>query len=61
VIQGLAPALGRLDEDPQIALGLLLPDELGQGLRTQGLVGGHGRGFVGLRFAGDDAGHRPNS
>jgi hypothetical protein len=42
VVQRLAPALGGLDEDPEIALGLLLADELGQGLRAQGLVGGHG-------------------
>jgi hypothetical protein len=32
VVQGLAPALGGLDEDAQVALGLLLADELGEGL-----------------------------
>jgi len=40
VVQGLAPALGRFDENAEIALGLLLADELGQGLRPQGAVGG---------------------
>jgi hypothetical protein len=42
VVQGLAPALGRLDEDAQIALGLLLADELGQGLGPHGAVAGGG-------------------
>jgi hypothetical protein len=56
MVQGLAPALGRLDEDPQVALGLLLADEFGQGLRAQGAVAGGGDGFVGLGFAVDDPG-----
>ena len=36
----LAPVAGGVDEHLEIGLGLLLPNELGQGLGAQGLVGG---------------------
>src|SRR5579859_329661 len=57
VVQRLAARLGALDEHPQVPLGLLLPDELGEGLRAQRLVGG----FQRRGFSGDEAGHRPSS
>jgi hypothetical protein len=59
VVQRLAARARRVDEDLQIALGLLLPDELGQGLRPQRPVIGLAR----RRLRRDDAvvGHRPSS
>ena len=38
MIQGLAPHFGGLDKDLQIALGLLLPNILPQGLGAQGTL-----------------------
>ena len=38
VVQGLAPHFGGLDKDLQVALGLLLPDILPQGLGAQGTL-----------------------
>ena len=52
VVQRLGPAPRGVDEDLQIALGLLLTDELGQGLGPQGAVvgfAGGGSGDVGRR------------
>jgi hypothetical protein len=40
VIERLAATFRCLDEDPQIAARLLLPDELGEQLRAQGGLGG---------------------
>ena len=51
MVQRLAPRAGGVDEDLQIALGLLLTDELGQGLRPQGAV----VDLPGNGSAGDDA------
>jgi hypothetical protein len=53
VVEGLGPALGRLDEDPEVPLGLLLPHELVQGLRAERLVGRLERRGLG----GDQPGH----
>src|SRR4029079_16409844 len=46
-----------LDIDLEVGLDLGLADELGEGLRTHGLVGR----FEHLGFAGDQAGHLPSS
>ena len=43
MIEGLAPAAGGVDEDPQIGLGRFLADELLQRLRAQSLVCGFQR------------------
>jgi len=58
VIEGLAPGLGGVDKDREIALGLGLTHEFGQGLRPQGAV----RRVQWRRLARDQPFiHRPSS
>ena len=57
VVQRLAARPGGLDEHPQVALGLLLADELGQRLRAAAPC----RALERRGLAGDQAGHRPSS
>ena len=57
MVERLAARARRVDEHPQIGLGLLLTDEFGQRLGAQRLVGG----FVRNRLAGNQSRQRPSS
>ena len=56
VVQRFAPHFGRLDEDLQVALGLLLADVLPEGLGAQGILPlvlpGQRGGYKGLQLLG---------